>query len=73
MNSLLDYKASSERERMMIDLFSSINCYGKSGLGVPADMVNEWAVKSVKSVYDKHASNYEASLFILFVFLSQAL
>ena len=68
MNSLLDYEASSEKERMMIDLFSSINCYGKNGLGVPADMVNEWAVKSVKSVYEKHATNYEARTFILFIF-----
>ena len=48
MNQLVDFDASSEKDKQLITLFSSINCYGKTGFGVAADMVCEWAVKNVK-------------------------
>ena len=62
MNTLADYDMASERDKMIIDLFSSINCYGQKGAGVPGDMVCEWKVKNVKSLESRYASNYEASL-----------
>ena len=59
MNNLVDYEASSEKGKKMIDLFSSVNCYGKEGYGVPADMVCEWSVKSVKHLENRFNSTYE--------------
>ena len=48
---------------MMVDLFASVNVYGKRGAGVPADMVNEWCVKSVKKIEARYSSNYEVIFF----------
>ena len=62
LNTLIDYEGLSDKERMVVDLFSSINCYGDKGLGVPSDMVNEWAVKAVKQLKGRQATNYEATL-----------
>ena len=42
MNTLVDYDSASQREKFLIDLYASINCYGKAGAGVSADMVCEW-------------------------------
>ena len=62
MNTLIDYDAASCKERMMIDLFSSINCYGSHGKGVPGDMVCEWGVKTVKGIESRSSNNTEATL-----------
>ena len=62
MTTLMDYEALSSKEKTIIDLFASINLYGKEGYGVPADMVCEWSVKSVKGLYSRFAANYDAPL-----------
>ena len=59
MNSLVDYDSASPREKLLMDLFSSINCYGKEGSGVPADMVCEWCVRTVKGLESRFAVNYD--------------
>ena len=62
MNMLLDYESLSEKEKVLVDIFSSVNCYGVDGCGVPADMVCEWGVKQVKGLESRFASNYGVSL-----------
>ena len=62
MNSLVEYDSASPKEKMLMDLFSSINCYGKDGLGVPADMVFEWSVRTVKGLESRFAVNYDFTL-----------
>ena len=62
MNQLIDYHGASLKEKSIIDLFSSINCYGSEGCGVAADMVCEWGVKEVKKYERKVASNIEVTL-----------
>ena len=62
INQLIDYELASDKERKIIDLHSSINCYSKEGKGVAGDMVCEWAVKSVKGIQSRFTSNYEATL-----------
>ena len=62
MYQLLDYDAASSKERNLIDMFSSINCYGTEGSGVSADLVCEWGVKEIKKTEIKLASNIEVTL-----------
>ena len=47
---------------MLVNIFSSINCYGQEGCGVPADMVCEWGVKETKKLESRFAGNYGVSL-----------
>ena len=62
MNQLIDYHGASPKEKSFIDMFSSINCYGSEGCGVPADMVCEWGVKETKTQERKLAANIEVTL-----------
>ena len=62
MNTLVDYEGLSAKEKAVVDLFSSINLSGKVGAGVSADMVCEWAVKTVKGLEKRFAANYDVPL-----------
>ena len=62
MGNLIDYETASSQEKLLLDLYSSINCHGEEGGGVPGDMVCEWGVRAVKGLTQRFSANCEFTL-----------